>query len=339
MEKVYTENLVAEYSKLILFSEGKKNLTAIAKKSNLSVGFVCKQFQATAQSIESVRKDLKHLSTLPFSSIRYLIMDDTVISKEYAKKIERTGKWKDLGRRSVNGLTYLTSIITDGHTAMPYDSMLYTAKALKVPDYKTKSDMAHDIVTSAEQDHKIERLLADAHYSTKALIPKLIDGGTAFLMKFTSTKNVEIGKKTKQIREFLKLRKNEHSKTVHGIFAGVLCSFHVIRIAKDVIHYFISNDHLDRETLLKLYKIRWKIEPMHRTVKQMLGIRDCMMRKKEKQQLHVLSVMQAYAVASLVMKFHGFKTIEDAIRYVREVKPTSISSLFKPLGESDAYDA
>ncbi len=47
-------------------------------------------------------------------------------------------------------------------------------------DYKTKSDMAHDIVTSAEQDHKIERLLADAHYSTKALILKLTDGRTPF---------------------------------------------------------------------------------------------------------------------------------------------------------------
>ena len=51
--------------------------------------------------------------------------------------------------------------------------------------------------------------------------------------------------------------------------------------------------------VVKLYRIRWKIEMFHRTAKQYLGLSDCQMRNIESQLQHVLNVMLAYAKASV----------------------------------------
>ncbi len=97
--------------------------------------------------------------------------------------------------------------------------------------------------------------------------------------------------------------------------------FYVAKLENGSTVYFISLYAIDRNELIKLYRIRWNVEIYHRTAKQLLGWKDCQMRAIEKQILHSFYVMYAYAIAELVRIKMEFDSTEDAIRHLSVLKP------------------
>lgn len=331
----YKELSISQYSNLLLSFAGKKTFSKIAESADLKVEKIYKEMHLSIEKIKVIKNRLKQFSRNMLCGKKYLIIDDTFISKQYAKRIDNAS-WHFDGstKRTSNGLCYVTSMLTDTTMNIPFESHIYLKRSQDAFSYKTKSDIALDIISSAKTNHDLTRVLADAHYSTKKLIGALISDKINFLMKITRSKCVTINGIRKRLDEHLRLRKNEQSKSTRGFFDGNNCYFHVIKIPQRGTLYFISNDPMDKKTICSLYKIRWKIEPFHRTAKQLLGLKDCASRNQYKQYLHMLSVMESYALADLVRTWNGFNNVETAIRHVRDVKPASPDQWKLLTGES-----
>lgn len=143
-------------------------------------------------------------------------------------------------------------------------------------------------------------------------------------MKITRTRIVTINGLTGQLKDVLRLKKNNHTRVARGTINGIQCYFYTIKIKDESTIYLISNDYIDPHTVIKLYRIRWKIEVFHRTAKQYLGLSDCQMITIEKQRQHVLHVMHAYAKASVQTALMGLDCVEDFINHYRIVKSKDV---------------
>jgi hypothetical protein len=176
--------------------------------------------------------------------------------------------------------------------------------------------------------------IADAHYATKYLLSVLYAATQQFLIRFTCSRIVQIGKAKGQLRKLLRLRRNEHIRMVQGVFDGKSLCFYVVKLKTDCIAYFISLFPIDKAYLEDLYKIRWSIEMFHRTAKQSLGWCDCQMRSIERQCLHSFYVMYSYIIAELLRAKLKLKTTEDAIRALWAAKSTVANNPIYAAGEN-----
>lgn len=251
----------------------------------------------------------------------YLIHDDTQLTKIYAKSIEGLDVGFDgsLGRAAL-GLKVITSLLTDTHVSVPIEAVPYISKELAQATYKSKCEIAIAVTKHVVADFKIKRMLADAHFSAMPMLSFLHEELINYLMKITRSKVVTIDGVTGQLKNILRLKKNNRMKAAKGIINGLECWFYVIKIQNGSTIYFISNDQLHPLEVIRLYRIRWKIELFHRTAKQYLGANDCQMRAIEKQRQHILYVMQAYAISSIRMALMGVDCVEDVINHFRDVK-------------------
>jgi len=57
----------------------------------------------------------------------------------------------------------------------------------------------------------------------------------------------------------------------------------------------------------KVYKRRWAIEKLFRTIKQSMGLQECVSRKTQKQFDHACAVLLAYSMTQLEMKKCHYK--------------------------------
>lgn len=339
--EVFQEKNLPVYVRGLLSTESRKTCTNIAQATSQSHDTIYHPFKSAVEKAEILRKRLFELAQKTFSgNTTYLIFDDSQLSKPHAKEIEGLDISFDgsIGRTEL-GFQMITALLTNGNARMPVDTIPYVTKQIAGACFKTKSELAIQLASVLLKIFKIDIFLADAHYSTKTFMSFLKGLGQNFLMKFTCTRIVTIGEKTGQLRDVLKLSRNEHVRCAKGIFNGMPCYFYVAKIKTGTVVYFISLEPIAHKELIALYKIRWNIELYHRTAKQSLGWKECQMKSLKKQVLHSFYVMYAYALADLVRIKKNFETTEDAIKYLSIAKNMRhVSSLFRT-GENLYYAA
>lgn len=248
----------------------------------------------------------------------YLIFDDVKLAKIHAKEIEGLEVGFDgSSKQNLLGLNMVTSLLTDKIYHIPVNAVPYIGKALSGLYYKTKSAIAKIITECTAVQFKIKRILCDAHYATIEFIKWLHDAQIAYLMKIPRNRVVTIGNKTGQLKDILRLKKNNRSAYAYGSFQGIPCYFYVIKIKDGSTMYLISPDQIPLNEVLSLYRIRWKIELFHRTGKQSFGMRECQMLTIEKQRQHILFVMHAYAIAECIRVKDKFNNIEEFLKHYR----------------------
>lgn len=320
--EIFPEKNMPKYSQALLGTESRKTCTNLATSLNETHDSLYKPFRSPTQSKNEVFSELIKLGQAQFKNKKIkLIFDDTQISKPYAKEIEGL----DLGfdgsaGRAELGLQIVNALLTDGHVKLPIDLRPYISKQLSGKHFKTKSQLAAEITMLLIEYFEIDILLADAHYATKYLLKLLYQLGMAFLMKIPCNRIVTIGKKTGQLKQILRLRKNERIRFAKGFFDGFPFYFYVAKIKEDITVYFISLNLIKPTEVIELYRIRWSVELYHRTAKQSLGLKDCQMRSIEKQELHMFYVMLAYALAEIIRFEWGLSCTEEAIRLLGKVK-------------------
>jgi SRSO17 transposase len=329
------ESTVKNYALGLLTTQEKKVCTNLAQSLNKTHDSLYYEFEKSVEDRESIQKELitiaqKNLSNEP----RYLIFDDIIINKQYAKDLEGLDVCYDSSaHQKYLGLQSLTSLVTDTKVKIPVYTELFISKKLAEAYHKSKSKIASLVTKTLCDLLNISWVLADAHYATKDYLHTLSDENIPFLMKFTRNRIVTINGKTDQLKNILRLKKNSKKAFAFGMFDDMPCYFYLIKRAQDKTVYLISNKLINLEDVLKMYKIRWVIECFHRTAKQLLGLADCQMKAFEKQHLHVLYVMLAYALADLERVKSNFKNTESAIRSFRN-KPTSLYQSFTLVGEN-----
>jgi hypothetical protein len=321
----YQNSNQSQYVEALLLCEKRRVCTNLAKEVNKSHDSLYCEIKKASEKPEETIATLEYIAQQELNPKKtYLVFDDSKLAKIYAHEMEGLEvDYDGSTHRPCLGIKMLNVMLADENTKIPINALPFVSKALGGADCKSKNQIAVEIAKDLRMRTYFERMIADAHFSTKETIKDLTSLGIPYLMKIANNKRVTIHGAYDQLKKIFRLKRNQRVVAVKGDFDGNECYFYAVKIENGSTIYLISNDSIDPYEAVRIYKIRWNIELFHRTAKQYLGLKDCQMLSIEKQRQHALYVMLAYALASVEARNLGLECVEDYINYVRDSKYSS----------------
>ena len=231
--------------------------------------------------------------------------------------------------------TILVIAWTNGLITIPLDFKFYYSKSSTGNLHKTKSELAKELIMKWRFTVPSQGLLGDGHFSTHYLLKFCLKLKIPFVAKFASNRKITTSDGiSMQIKNHpkLKLMRNQRAVTTQIEWHGMIlfCTAHKRKNRNNVnkFVYYISTVKKAAKAYIDLYKLRWNIEIMFRSMKQSLGLKDCSARKKSQHQGHIFGVFYAYTFAQQFKNEKKYKNIEGAIKYLQEAKTPSIEESF-----------
>lgn len=216
----------------------------------------------------------------------YLVVDDTVVDKPFAERIELVRwQWSGTHHDVVKGIGVITLLWTDGDQHIPIDFRVYDPDG----DGKTKNQHFRDMMDAA---------------LGRGFTPQYV----MFDSWFSSLDNLKDVRK-KEWKWLTQLKKNRivdfkeplESKTIpHGGLRVHLRGYGFIRVFQTdgpngtVKYWAASVDDLSFEKFDVLRRIRWHIEEFHRGLKQCCGVSKCQARSVVAQLSHIAASIIAF---------------------------------------------
>lgn len=212
----------------------------------------------------------------------WLIIDDTVISKAFAKKIENLAWVYDskIGK-SIIGLNFVALIWSNGKINVPIGIRVYRSKS-----GRTKIDLAIELLEYAKR-LKIRPLYVafDTWYGSEKFMKKVRGYKWHFVTRLKPNRIFN----GRQLRDI--------ARNPYWMMAGKLSGGLKVIVVRHGKKYFAaSNLKLSKKELLAEYKSRWEIETVFRMLHHKLGIDQCESRKLIAQSAHFHLCLMAYAI-------------------------------------------
>ena len=275
----------------------------------------------------------------------WLIIDDTTLCKTFARKLIGVYKLFNTALGRVDrGLCLVVISWTNGEVTIPIRFLWYFSKDITGKHFKTKSQLAEELILKLKGKIPFDALLIDGHYTTQYLIKFMVENGIDFVGKIAKNRIIETKNGIKaRIDEHpdLKLHGNQRTAKVRAKFAGKSLYFAVHKRKNDngdwTYLYLVSNINLKAKEYFKVYKKRWKIEKKFRTFKQSLGFADCASRSLEKQELHVFAIFFSYAFLQKEKKDHSLKNPEAARKQLSKLKSSEAMDRIVAFSENFGY--
>ena len=257
----------------------------------------------------------------------YLIIDETFFSKQFAGLLEGVFNMFNaaMGRQEL-GLMLVVMTWNSGVTTIPVAFKWMFHKDLVGKNYKTKSELAKELLLEYKDKIPFDYLLVDGHYSTIYLMQFLVEQRIHFVAKFPVNRVIMAGGEVNQLRDhsLLKLLKNCRNRSTKAYFNGMelYVSAHKRkkRNGEFTFTYIVSNICLQAKEYLQRYERRWKIEIMFRTMKQSLGLQHCQARSLMRQGAHIYAIFFSYSFLQNEKSNHNLKNSEQAIRALEKLK-------------------
>ena len=324
----------------LIMCDKRKNCVQISKTLNKAHDWIYKFF-CVENKIEKACCLMMDKIVCKMSKIRsgVLILDDSSICKLYARLIEGVYFLYNVStRQETRGLTVIVIVWSNGLFTIPLRfQWLFNKKIVGIENYKSKSEIAKELVLKVKNKVPFDRILVDGHYTTIEFMNFLTLTGIKFVGKIARNKNIitQNGEKN-QIKNHskLKLSRNEKSKVISAEFrkTNLLFSVHKRKNRKGdfTLTYVVSNINAKGhpKIYLEMYKQRWAIEVMFRTIKQSLGLQDCSCRSIEKQSMHVWAVLAGYGFLQYIRYCNSFETPEKSILFLRAIGLKKSNLLF-----------
>jgi hypothetical protein len=222
----------------------------------------------------------------------YLIVDDTVLDKPYAREIALVkSQYSGKHHRLVNGIAVVTMLWTEGETIVPVDYRIYDPTR----DGKTKNDHVQEMLQFAEKRGFSPRyVLMDSWYASIENLKAIARKEWKWIAALKSNRLVSQVQGT-----YLPVAELDWTDTpVHKVW---LKAYGWVLVSKIVfengdITYIATNDLslLDAATLHRHMGYRWKIETFHRGIKQYCGIERCYSTRERSQRNHILCAFLAF---------------------------------------------
>lgn len=210
----------------------------------------------------------------------YLIIDDTIIGKQFSRRIENIAWLFDskIGR-SILGIDLVLIAWSNGKITIPLAIRVYQKK-----DGKTRIDLAIELIYQAKKlGIKPKYVAFDSWYTASKVFKAINKCKWKFVTQLKSNRKLNNVPVRKMYRHPYWMKTG---KLVGGI--KVL----VVRNGKK---YFATNDlNLSKQELLTNYKSRWKIETIFRALHSKLGMDECQARKLTSQTAHFHLCLMAY---------------------------------------------
>ncbi|MCD4785308.1 MAG: IS1634 family transposase [Candidatus Eremiobacteraeota bacterium] len=320
----------------LIILERNPNMTRISKRMRFCVE------DSLYRMLNFMTLPLRALSTFLIAYISktrktpgYLIIDDTVISKKYSKKIGYTGyAWSS----SDNCVVLLWS---DGNRKIPVSFLLWRPRS-KTKHYKTKLDLSRQLVCdNIEFCRSCDYLVFDSWYCSKKFLSIMKNLGIPCVSRLTRNRNVIFKGQKMKVTDFAK---DSFSRVNLPGFGDILLC--CVKINK-ALNYLVSTDpELTFKEVKRRYKSRWVVEEYFRITKQCLGLQACQCRRDKAVVNHITLVFLAYLVLEITSKqlkinhyqaksklqdkFYGWK-----IRYNRDGKKGKKQVVFGLLADED----
>lgn len=210
----------------------------------------------------------------------YLIIDDTVISKQFAKKIENVAWVFDsvLGK-SILGINLVMIAWSNGKITIPL-----AVKVYQKTSKKTKIDLAIELIEYAKKIGIKPKFIAfDSWYTAAKILRKINDYKWIFVTQLKKNRKLD-GVPVRNIY-----------CNPYWMKRGELVSGIRILVVRHGKKYFATNDlSLSKQGLFSAYKGRWKIETIFRALHDKLGLDECQARKLSSQIAHFHLCSMAY---------------------------------------------
>lgn len=224
----------------------------------------------------------------------YLIVDDTVLDKPYARKMALIKKqYSGTHHGIVQGIALVNLLWTDSKKLIPINYRVYDPTR----DGKTKNDHAREMLVSAKkQGFTPQYVLMDAWYTSIDNLKAVSRKGWLWIGALKSNRLVSVIQGT-----YVSVSDLDWTiKPVHKVW---LKAYGFVLVSKTVtpdgdVTYIATNDLslVDQATMKNHYDHRWTIETFHRGIKQCCGIEKCYAVKERSQRNHILCAFFAFLI-------------------------------------------
>lgn len=219
----------------------------------------------------------------------YLIFDDSVLDKPYARKMDLVGYvWSGKHHKVVKGIDLMTLLWTDGDRHIPCDYRVYDKS-----DRLTKNDHFLALLEVAkERGFQPECVLFDSWYATLKNFKAIRKFGWRWLTRFKANRCVNWNRTgTKPISE---LPISPHGTEVWLPGYGLVKVFLIVAQDGDKQYWVTSDLEMEELERVGLAEQSWKIEEFHRGLKQTTSIERCQMRSARAQRNHIELALRAF---------------------------------------------
>lgn len=315
-----------DYSKLLLTPFCVKNFSCLGRECRKSGDWVARLLdQVTLDNLEQV--EVARLLSKNCSTVFY-ITDDTLLSKIYAEKIEGTWQiYSTVEGKCINGYRLLVGAIVCNGRIIPIHHNILLPKELCDDPSLDKTELVKKNVQDVIELFPDKRIIvvADGAFATIEMLRWCIENTIAIEMRMHSNRKVLFNGELVTLKKIKKIipkgRQMGRTVKIEWYDLGLYVTAHR-RINKhqvETVVYQVSTFKAKPGKHIKIYKQRWKIENLFRTLKQSLGLQDCQSTSFEKQHKHIKSTLVSYARLQLRAHINGYKTPEAALRASGEV--------------------
>jgi hypothetical protein len=210
----------------------------------------------------------------------YLILDDTVIEKAYAKCIECLA-WVYSSKHDtrVLGLSVVVLCWSNGAVAVPLAFRLWKKGG------KTKTELGLELLTYAKHNLRLQpsHVLFDCYYASRDIL------------KFLQQSRWRFVTRVKKNRLFNNIQVKRYKRHPYWHERGKIDGGLKVIIVRHGKKFFATNDQfLTSAEIRALYKKRWAIEDAFRLLHDQLGLDRCQARSAQSQRNHIRYCCLAY---------------------------------------------
>ena len=213
----------------------------------------------------------------------YLILDEVIINKQYAEKIEGLSYvMSPILKRIVQGYCLIVLCWKKDDICIPIGFRIWD------PDGgKKRTELAMELVIYAKERLGLnpEAILFDSYYASEKMLNLVKNLSWIYCTQIKRNRFLN-GKRVGDITFY-----------PYWTRPGELKGGIKVVVARHGRKYFCTNDlSLDHQAIRTLYKKRWPIEEVFRFSKQNLGLSQCRSRSKQAQKAHFTLCFMAYTV-------------------------------------------
>lgn len=234
------------------------------------------QFTRILSRIASARQTLLMLAASRLFGVLkggVLIIDDTVIKKQFARVIEYIfWVYSSKEERTVLGMNIVVLCWSNGTVTIPLGFRVW--KNAK----KSKVDLALELLGYAYRTLRLspDYVLFDSFYASGTILARLKKYRWKWVSQLKKNRIVD----GIQVQRF--------KRNPYWLHRGFLTNGCEVTVVKYGTRYFATNDHtLDSAGIRSMYKGRWAIEEVFRFLHSKLGMDDCQARSGIAQANHI----------------------------------------------------
>jgi len=237
----------------------------------------------------------------------WLILDDTVLDKSFAKAIENLAWiYSSKEERVVLGLNLVVLCWSNGAITIPLG-----VKIWKKAEGKSKYELARELLSYAKNTLKIrpDYIVFDSWYASEAILNDVASYGWTFVCQLKKNRLLD-GIQLKRFR-----------RNPYWMASGKLNGGREVLVVKHGRKYFATNSlALTKKEIFARYDTRWAIETMFRFLYDQLGIEECQSISFQSQTAHIHLCLIAHAIVEQAKEETsrtGYEIIRDC-RFNRE---------------------